>query len=256
VDVWLNTPRYPLEASGTSGMKVLVNGGLDLSELDGWWAEGYEPGVGWALGSPDGAHLDDATEGEQLYRLLETEVVPAFYERDPDGLPRAWLARVRASMIRLTPRFSANRLVAEYVEHHYLPAARRARAMGGRGGGVAAEAAASRDRLRLAWGALDFGDTQVRGRGRAARVVVPVRLGTLEPADIVVQLYREPVLAGETDPVTLPMQSGRRANSGWTDYAIALDHLSAPLEAHSARALPREAVELGALALPLIAWQR
>ena len=108
VDVWLNTPRRPWEASGTSGMKVLVNGGLNCSELDGWWAEAYSPEVGWALG--DGReHGDDpawdAAEAEALYTLLEREIIPEFYKRDNGGIPAAWVARMRESMARLTPRF-------------------------------------------------------------------------------------------------------------------------------------------------------
>ena len=131
VDVWLNTPRRPWEACGTSGMKVLVNGGINLSELDGWWAEAYTPEVGWALG--DGQeHGDDpawdAAEAEALYDLLEREVIPEFYTRDEQGIPTAWVARMRESMARLTPRFSANRAVREYTEQHYLPAAAAYRA--------------------------------------------------------------------------------------------------------------------------------
>ncbi len=126
VDVWINTPRRPWEACGTSGMKVLVNGGINLSELDGWWAEAYTPEVGWALG--DGKeHGDDpawdAAEAEALYSLLEREVIPEFYTRDANGVPSAWVARMRESMARLTPRFSANRAVCEYAEKHYIPAA-------------------------------------------------------------------------------------------------------------------------------------
>src|SRR5208337_3567505 len=118
VDLWINTPRRPWEASGTSGMKVLVNGGINLSELDGWWAEAYTPEVGWALG--DGKeHRDDpawdAEEAEALYALLEQEVIPSFYDRDRDGNPSGWIARMRESMARLTPRFSANRTVREYT---------------------------------------------------------------------------------------------------------------------------------------------
>ena len=125
-DVWINTPRRPWEASGTSGMKVLVNGGINLSELDGWWAEAYTPEVGWALG--DGQeHGDDpawdAVEANALYDLLEREVIPEFYSRDGGGIPTAWIRRMRESMARLTPRFSANRTIREYTEQYYLPAA-------------------------------------------------------------------------------------------------------------------------------------
>ena len=125
VDVWINTPRRPWEACGTSGMKVLVNGGINLSELDGWWAEAYTPEMGWALG--DGQeHGDDpawdAAEAEALYDLLEREVIPEFYARDEQGIPTAWVARMRNSMASLTPRFSADRAVREYTEQHYLQA--------------------------------------------------------------------------------------------------------------------------------------
>jgi starch phosphorylase len=126
IDLWINTPRRPWEACGTSGMKVLVNGGLNLSELDGWWAEAYAPEVGWAIG--DGQeHGDDpawdAQEADALYTLLEAEVIPEFYERDETGKPCKWLERVRESMARLTPEFSATRAIREYTESHYLPAA-------------------------------------------------------------------------------------------------------------------------------------
>jgi len=126
IDLWINTPRRPWEACGTSGMKVLVNGGLNLSELDGWWAEAYSPEVGWAIG--DGKeHGDDPawdrTEAEAVYAALENEVIPEFYERNEKGLPQKWLARVRESMARLTSEFSATRSIREYTENHYLPAA-------------------------------------------------------------------------------------------------------------------------------------
>jgi starch phosphorylase len=127
MDLWLNTPRRPWEASGTSGMKVLVNGGLNLSELDGWWAEAYSPEVGWAIG--DGKEHDsdpawDRREAEQVYSLLENEVIPMFYTRDEAGIPVTWIERVRASMAHLTPQFSANRVVREYTESHYLERAK------------------------------------------------------------------------------------------------------------------------------------
>ncbi len=123
VDVWVNTPRRPWEASGTSGMKVLVNGGLNLSELDGWWAEAYSPAVGWAIGDRR-EHGDDpswdAAEANTLYGLLEREVVPEFYSRDEQGIPRAWVSRIRESMAQLTPTFSTARVVRQYTEEHYM----------------------------------------------------------------------------------------------------------------------------------------
>jgi glycogen phosphorylase len=122
-DLWLNLPRPPLEASGTSGMKSVINGGLQLSVLDGWWAEAYDGTNGWALpgeAQRDGA-AQDARDAGTLYRLLEQEVVPAFYDRDADGLPRAWLARIRASIRTLAPVFTAGRMLEEYAERIYTP---------------------------------------------------------------------------------------------------------------------------------------
>ena len=122
-DVWLNTPRRPWEASGTSGMKVLVNGGINLSELDGWWAEAYRPEVGWAVGDrlEHGNIVEhDARDAEELYRLLEQEVIPLFYQRDEKGIPRQWLQRVRRAMVTLVPQYTTRRMVRQYTEKYYL----------------------------------------------------------------------------------------------------------------------------------------
>jgi starch phosphorylase len=120
VDLWLNLPRPPLEASGTSGMKVVLNGGLNLSVLDGWWAEAYDGENGWAITSPDGdAQAQDDHDAQALFDLLEREVVPLFYDRDADGIPARWLARVKTAMRTLIPRFTAERMLREYVANMY-----------------------------------------------------------------------------------------------------------------------------------------
>ncbi|MBV9002756.1 MAG: alpha-glucan family phosphorylase [Solirubrobacterales bacterium] len=120
-DVWLNVPRPPLEASGTSGMKSVINGGLQLSVLDGWWAEGFDGENGWALsGTVDEDHqAQDERDINALHRELDEGVLPAFYDRDEHGLPVAWLARIRASLKTLAPRFSATRMLSEYLSGPY-----------------------------------------------------------------------------------------------------------------------------------------
>jgi starch phosphorylase len=126
-DVWMNNPRKPLEASGTSGMKASVNGVPHLSIGDGWWAEGYTGKNGWLIeGRPGGADQDavDAADAEALYQLLERDVVPTFYDRDPQDIPRRWLSFVREAIVSVTPRFSARRMVKQYAEEMYGPAIR------------------------------------------------------------------------------------------------------------------------------------
>ena len=171
VDVWINTPRRPWEACGTSGMKVLVNGGLNLSELDGWWVEAYAPEVGWALG--DGhEHGDDpaldAVEAVALYERLEKEVIPEFYNRNEQGIPVAWVARMRESMARLTPRFSADRAVREYTEQHYLPAAIALRSRVANKGASGRQMVDCRRSLEQKWGTLRFGEVKVETKGGTA----------------------------------------------------------------------------------------
>jgi starch phosphorylase len=120
VDLWINTPRPPLEASGTSGMKVVLNGGLNLSVLDGWWIEGYDGETGWAIATPDAdPDAQDDHDATALYDLLEQQVIPLFYERDAAGLPGGWIGRMKVSMQRLIARFSAERMLKEYLTTLY-----------------------------------------------------------------------------------------------------------------------------------------
>jgi glycogen phosphorylase len=194
VDVWINTPRRPWEASGTSGMKVLVNGGINLSELDGWWAEAYTPEVGWALG--DGReHGDDpawdAAEADALYDLLEHEVIPEFYTRDENGIPTAWVKRMRESMAHLTPRFSANRAVREYTEQYYLPAAatyRKRDADKGAGGKAVVNWEKT---LKQKWDTLRFGEVKVQTNATQHIFEVEVYLNDLDPNAVRVELYAD-----------------------------------------------------------------
>jgi starch phosphorylase len=194
VDVWINTPRRPWEACGTSGMKVLVNGGINLSELDGWWAEAYQPDVGWALG--DGQeHGDDAAgdavEAQALYALLEQEVIPEFYRRDQQGIPAAWLARMRESMARLTPLFAANRTVCQYTELHYLPAAKAFRERAADQGAMARRICQWQNELAAKWPHLRFGEVRVEGRGELHLFEVQLYLNDLDPKAVRLELYAD-----------------------------------------------------------------
>ena len=194
VDVWINTPRRPWEASGTSGMKVLVNGGINLSELDGWWAEAYTPEVGWALGD-EREHGDDpawdAVEADALYDLLEREVIPEFYARDGQGIPTAWVARMRESMARLTPRFSAARTVCEYTEQHYLPAAAAYRERAADKGAVGRNIVNWEHTLKEKWGTLRFGDVKVQTNAAQHIFEAEVYLHDLDPNFVRVELYAD-----------------------------------------------------------------
>ncbi len=199
VDVWINTPKRPWEASGTSGMKVLVNGGLNLSVLDGWWAEAYSPDVGWAIG--DGAeHGDDPAwdraDAEALYAVLEDKIIPEFYRRDEHGIPKDWVRRIRESMALLTPTFSANRTVRQYTEEHYIPAAAAYMARAANQGKAGTDLAAWQRRIDERWSEIRFGPLKVESRNGELAFHVGVHLGGLDPSDVRVELYAEPQSGG------------------------------------------------------------
>jgi starch phosphorylase len=207
VDVWINTPRRPWEACGTSGMKVLVNGGINVSELDGWWAEAYTPEVGWALG--DGQeHGDDpawdAAEANALYDLLEREVIPEFYARDQSGVPTAWIKRMRESMARLTPRFSADRAVREYSEQHYLPAAAAYLERAANKGAVGKQMVDWQHAVDREWGSLRFGDLRVETNAGHHTFEGEIFLNDLDPNAARVELYADGINGG--DPVRVEMK--------------------------------------------------
>ena len=258
VDVWLNTPRRPWEASGTSGMKVLVNGGLNLSELDGWWAEAYTPEVGWALG--DGQeHGDDpawdATEAEALYDLLENEVIPEFYSRDEQGIPSVWVARMRESMARLTPQFSTNRTVREYTEQYYLPAALAVQERVANKGAAGLQMEEWHHALAQKWAALRFGEVKIETANDQHVFEVQVYLDDLDPAAVRVELYADGVSGSA--PERLEMTQVRQLVGAENGYAYHAE-LSAtrPAADYTARLIPQH----NDVAIPLenahILWQR
>jgi starch phosphorylase len=258
VDVWINTPRRPWEACGTSGMKVLVNGGINISELDGWWAEAYTPDVGWALG--DGLeHGDDPTwdaaEATELYHLLEDQVIPEFYTRNEQGISTAWIKRMRESMALLTPQFSANRAVRAYTEEYYLPAAKtyseRAADKGARGAQIFNWMHA----LEQKWETLRFGEMKVEKRGKQQVFEVQVYLNDLDPEAIQVELYAEGVMGGA--PIRHAMRLVRQLTGvpGSFIYKAAVPAVR-PVADYTARMIPQYAGVAVPLEVELILWQR
>jgi starch phosphorylase len=257
VDVWINTPRRPWEASGTSGMKVLVNGGLNLSELDGWWAEAYSPDVGWALG--DGNEHDDDpawdnAEAEALYGLLEREVVPEFYTRDEAGTPKRWVERMRESMARLSPFFSANRAVREYTERHYLPAAEAYCSRAAGGGSFGAGLLKWRQMLADHWPGIRFGEVNVETIDGNHIFKVEVYLKELDPDAVRVELYADP-LNGE--PIRQSMTRGEPLTGpakGYT-YTASVPAVR-PAADYTPRMIPFKAGAYIPLEANQILWQR
>ena len=258
VDVWINTPRRPWEASGTSGMKVLVNGGLNLSELDGWWAEAYTPEVGWALG--DGKEHDadpawDAAEAEALYSLLEGEVIPEFYARDESGVPTRWVARIRESMACLTPRFSATRTVSEYTEQYYIPAAESFLQRSSEKGAEGARIVEWLHSVESKWANLRFGEIGVETKGQQHLFEVRVYLNGLDPGCVKVELYADGVNGG--DPERHEMTRARQlvgAEHGYV-YSAQVQAVRPPGD-YTARMVPYCAGVTVPLETARIFWQR
>src|SRR5688572_30861727 len=201
VDVWLNNPIFPLEASGTSGMKAGFNGVINLSVLDGWWGEGYTGDNGWAI-KPASEMLSDERrnqeESRSLYELLQDKVIPLYYERDGTGLSPQWVKMAKRSIMTLLPRYSSERMVGEYLERFYIPASRRGRQFHDNNFKLAKDVSAWKRRVAAAWprvqaraislpsGSLPF--------GAPARFVVGVKSDELAPDDFAVELVLDPAV--------------------------------------------------------------
>jgi starch phosphorylase len=214
-DVWLNTPRRPMEACGTSGMKAVANGALHMSILDGWWAEGYSPGAGWAIGAGEeyeDTEYQDEIESRAMYELLEREVIPAFYARTRDGTPREWIRMMKASMRRLCPIFNTHRMLEDYVDGFYVPAAVLHQKMQHERNQTAESFAEWKQKVQRHWTEVRIQELKLEdGRaeipvGKAMPIQARIGLGQLEPGDVSVDLYYGP-MDGDGDLVSALTES-------------------------------------------------
>ncbi len=262
-DVWLNTPRRPNEASGTSGMKLLPNGGLNLSVLDGWWAEGYDREVGWAIGRGEDYTNDDyqdAVESDALYNLLEKDVAPLFYERDQENLPRRWIAKMKTSMKRLCPIFNTNRMVMEYVQRFYIPAATRYSDLAAQGGAKLGPIVEWRKRFRTAGSHVKITRVQTENSreirvGEKMRVMAGVVLGEIPPEFVRVQIVSGSVNA---DGAIVSSSSSDMKHAGLTgsehQYEGLLECLESGSFGFSVRVIPYHADVRVPFEHPWLVW--
>ncbi|MCC7366749.1 MAG: alpha-glucan family phosphorylase [Dehalococcoidia bacterium] len=263
-DVWLNTPLRPLEASGTSGMKAVANGGLHLSVLDGWWHEAFQPGLGWQVGRDridDDPEMQDAFDTESLYDLLENDVAPLFYERDPDGLPRRWLARMKASVGTFAPLFTTHRMVGEYADTAYAPAAHSWGALRAGEGAAARELAAWLARVREHWHeikvyAVEDDGSETSALAQEVNVTVQLHLGQLLPPDVHIDLvYGETSPSGDFQGDSIaPMTYESMGEDGICRYRATIAPETSGRVGYVVRVLPAHANLHNALDLNLVYW--
>jgi starch phosphorylase len=264
VDVWLNTPRRPYEASGTSGMKAAANGVLNCSILDGWWVEGYAPDVGWAIGRGEiygDPNYQDQLEGQALYDLLEKQIVPLFYTRTVDNLPREWVSRMKACMRKLAPVFNTNRMVREYAERFYLPAKERGEILAADGLARSISLATAKDGLRGKWGGIKIVAIQTSGNGhykvgQSMQVDAMLDLPGIEPREVNVQLYCGAINAtGEIEnPRVVSMSHVKEMAPGRHLFAGAVSCSTSGRQGYAVRIVPGLADQATQFEPGLISW--
>jgi len=262
-DVWLNTPRRPLEASGTSGMKAGMNGVLNCSVLDGWWAEGYRPDIGWAIGSGElykDEELQDKIESEALYDLLEREIVPTFYRRGRDGLPRDWIVKMRSSIKVVGKEFSTHRMLAEYYGNYYKPAMAESVRLNAEGYASSRSLSAYLDKAKSLWPSVAVVEMHddappVIARGTKINVETTVNLAGLSPDEVRVECYRGPLSSeGEIlSPERTEMSPVSNEGSVWKYQSVANGKLTGQI-GYSIMIVPKHPALGNRLAPGLVRW--
>jgi len=248
VDVWLNTPRRGMEASGTSGMKAAANGVLNCSILDGWWVEGYSPDLGWAIGRGESytdGNLQDQIESQALYDILEKQIIPLFYKRTVDNIPRDWIARMKNCMRKLAPVFNTNRMVREYAEKFYIPSANRGKLLAENNLARSVALAHAKDKLHHKWGNIKVVTIHASGNGHykvGERITVEALLdiAEIDPGEIAVQLYAGPVNAtGQiVNPQVLTMAHAKHLGASRHLFTVEMDCKSSGRNGYAVRVLP------------------
>ena len=257
VDLWINTPRRPWEACGTSGMKILVNGGLNCSELDGWWDKVYSPEVGWAFGDRQDHGGDpawDAEEAEQLYNLLENEIIPEFYDRNSKGIPEKWVSRIRQSMAKLTPLFSSNRSLKEYTERYYLAAAQNFHKRAANNAALGKAITNWKQNFTQHTAQIRFGNFKVESNDSHHRFLVELLVDGPVATDLRVELYSDGVNGGP--PMRQEMKWQEEKPEATTRIYTAIISTDRPATDYT----PRVMSENQDISIPLecnyILWQR
>jgi starch phosphorylase len=269
VDVWLNTPIRPREASGTSGIKASANGVLNLSVLDGWWDEAYSPKIGWAIGRGEvyeDRNYQDHVEASALYDLLEKEVIPLFYDRGSDKFPRGWIDKMKESMKSVCPTFNTHRMLREYTDRYYIPCCERYETLSRDGMEPVKDLVAWKQQLRQHWPQVRVlsvvsdipTETQV---GAANNVTAEIHLGPLTPRDVTVELYYGTVdTNGEIqDPHAAEMapqnsDKGAAATEGVYTFVRQLTCASSGMHGFTVRVIPKHVGMVSPFEMSLIAW--
>jgi starch phosphorylase len=265
-DVWLNNPRRPLEASGTSGMKIIANGGLNLSVLDGWWEEAYDPEVGWEIGNGEEYSdplYQDNLESRQLYNTLETKIVPLFYARGQNHLPRAWIAMIKNSMKKLGPKFNTQRMVQQYFENYYTPANEKRVSLVETNYEKVKNLAAWKNFVKENWNQIRIINVETLNGlkqifvGEEYPIKAEIKLGQLKPEDVIVQIYYGP-LEDQNKPqtnstVVMDIQNNANEDGIYTYSGIIVSRKSGQ-QGFTIRILPKNPLLISPFELNVVFW--